>query len=285
MANDLKVVGAGRVGRRVALLWREQYPDAKIYLKTRTDKTERSEKWTAAGFIPLSQDKHDDVRTANVVFCAPPTESRDYANEVSVSVTDDWLGSGAGNFVFTGSGEIYCENSGGYVTEDSEVIQTSKHHAKKLLGAEAAFLSKGGICLRLGSLYCKEEGVQNFWLKKGRTEFSTRSPKGLVNFNHMDDAARAVVVALQAPKTSQGKIYLVSDGSPVTRVDACEALLKHELYRDCNMPNFTGGDDVIQGRKYDISRFTKEFGWKPVFESYAKFFTESHGQEKSVALI
>ena len=44
--KSLKIVGAGVLGVRVAVLWKQKFPDATIYLKTRTDKPERSAKWT-----------------------------------------------------------------------------------------------------------------------------------------------------------------------------------------------------------------------------------------------
>ena len=62
---DLKIVGAGSLGVRVALLWKSKYPDAKIYLKTRSNKPGRSTLWREAGFIPVSAD--DDTSTANYV--------------------------------------------------------------------------------------------------------------------------------------------------------------------------------------------------------------------------
>ena len=74
---DLKIVGAGSLGVRVALLWKSKYPDAKIYLKTRSNKPGRSTLWREAGFIPVSTD--DDTSTANyVVFRYWPLISKYY---------------------------------------------------------------------------------------------------------------------------------------------------------------------------------------------------------------
>ena len=79
---DLKVVGAGSLGVRVALLWKTKFPGAKIYLKTRSDKPERSEKWRAAGFIPVSSEENV-IQADYVVFSAPPTANPDYAKDVA----------------------------------------------------------------------------------------------------------------------------------------------------------------------------------------------------------
>ena len=78
MAKNLKIVGAGDLGLRVALMWREKFPDAKIYLKNRTENTERAARWKAAGFIPLSVEKDDNLKTPFVVFSASPTGNPNY---------------------------------------------------------------------------------------------------------------------------------------------------------------------------------------------------------------
>ena len=70
--KDLIVVGPGELGYRVAMFWKRAHPEAKVYLKTRSDKKERSECWRGAGFLPAST--YDDVSPAPyVVFSAPPT--------------------------------------------------------------------------------------------------------------------------------------------------------------------------------------------------------------------
>jgi prephenate dehydrogenase len=71
-AQDLIVVGAGQLGCRVAQIWKKTYPDAQVFLKTRSDNEVRSAKWRKAGFCPLSAS--DTLVTAPyVVFSAPPT--------------------------------------------------------------------------------------------------------------------------------------------------------------------------------------------------------------------
>ena len=121
---DLKVVGAGSLGLRVALLWKAKFPGAKIYLKTRSDKPERSEKWRAAGFIPVSSEDGDAIIQADyVVFSAPPTANPDYDKDVRHAATKEWTGKG--QFVFTASGGVYAENSGGMVDEGSAVKATT----------------------------------------------------------------------------------------------------------------------------------------------------------------
>ena len=72
ITNDLVVVGPGELGYRVATSWKRAHPEAAVYLKTRSEKEERSEKWRSAGFLPTAS--YDGVRPAPyVVFSAPPT--------------------------------------------------------------------------------------------------------------------------------------------------------------------------------------------------------------------
>ena len=53
-------------------------------------------------------------------------------------------------------------------------------------------------------------------------------PNGYINLIHYDDAARVVVAALLSPKSvrREGKLYLVSDGVPITRKDICLATIQ-----------------------------------------------------------
>ena len=74
ITNDLVVVGPGELGYRVAMIWKAAHPKAAVYLKTRSEKEERSERWRSAGFLPAAS--YDGVGAAPyVVFSAPPTGS------------------------------------------------------------------------------------------------------------------------------------------------------------------------------------------------------------------
>jgi len=273
---DLKIVGAGSLGVRVALLWKSKYPDAKIYLKTRSNKPGRSTLWREAGFIPVSAE--DDTSTANyVVFSAPPTSNPSYDKDVARAASKEWTGKG--QFVFTASGGVYSENKGGTVDETSEVKATTER-STVLLAAEKATIEAGGTAIRFGGLYTKNQGPHNFWLKSGRGEFSSM-PNGFINLIHYDDAARVVVAALLSPKSvrREGKLYLVSDGTPITRKDICLATIQCPDYKDCKVPRFTGGEDQVDGKKYNSSKIYKDLIWAPKFQSYEKFMAEKYNEE------
>merc|ERR1711862_250800 len=153
-----------------------------------------------------------------------------------------------------------------------------------LLGAEEATLAGGGIVIRFGGLYTKNQGPHNFWLKSGREEFPSL-PNGFINLIHYDDAALAVVAALTAPKApGEGKLFLASDGVPISRRDICLVSLKCPDYKDCKVPNFTGDAGKVDGKKYDSARIRQELQWQPKFETYENFMSELSDAEVQSAL-
>jgi len=259
LGKDLKVVGAGHLGVRLGLLWQARFPNAKIYLKTHSDKPERSEKWRLAGFIPLSTTEDDDTVADYVVFCAPPTYNPNYDQDVKHAATVDWTGKG--QFVFTGSGSVYLANDGSEIDEQSPVKDTERAHL--LLAAEKATKDAGGIVIRFGGMFTRDSGMQRVYLKSG-TEIFQSSPDGLFNLQHYDDAAGATMAALLASKASQdGELYLVSDGRPITRLEICFDSLACPDYNDCRIPMFTGHG--VDGHKYNTSKFNHHTNWKPKF--------------------
>ena len=72
--NDLLVIGAGHLGARVAVLWKNKFPEASIFLKTRTNNPERSQKWKALGYTPVACDTDSLIPKCQfVVYSVPPT--------------------------------------------------------------------------------------------------------------------------------------------------------------------------------------------------------------------
>ena len=140
-------------------------------------------------------------------------------------------------------------------------------------------MESGGMAIRFGGLYTKNQGPHSFWLKSGREEFPSL-PNGYINLIHYDDAARVVVVALLASKAApEGKLYLVSDGVPISRLNICLVSLKCPDYKDCKVPKFTGNENQIDGKKYDYAKIRRELQWAPQFETYEKFMAELYSQE------
>lgn len=286
---NLKVVGAGHLGIRIGVLWKESFPEASIYLKTKHNNEHRNQKWKSLGYIPLSEEEENDsnrVTAPFVVFSAPPTNNPDYAKEVETAVHKDWdSGSdGTKGFVFTGSGGVYAENSGGVIDENSETSSVSER-SKALLAAEKYVEKFGGATIRFGGLYTKTRGAHNFWLGDKDKEF-TSSPNGLINLIHYDDAAKSVIKALLKCfdlNFDSKLLFLASDGVPISRENICKAALKCPFYKEKIMPIFSGDKSVIDGKKYNTSHIRKALDWKPVFTSFEDFMLAHYEEEMDIS--
>jgi len=81
------------------------------------------------------------------------------------------------------------------------------------------------------------------------------------------------------------RVFLVSDGVPISRKDICLAALKNPAYSGLSCPEFTGDAGLIDGKKYNVSRAKSDLKWKPEFESFAVFMEEKYDQEKENPLV
>mmetsp|Transcript_4301 Transcript_4301/g.6493 ORF Transcript_4301/g.6493 Transcript_4301/m.6493 type:complete len:318 (+) Transcript_4301:191-1144(+) len=217
----------------------------------------------------------------HVVFCAPPSGFDDYAGAVRDAITTNWNKEDGGTFVFTSSGGIYGP---GGVSEDVEVVDESTPTASadssprsaRLVQAEEACISNGGIVLRLAGLYTLERGAHNYWFE--RTGGVVKGhPDSVVNLLHYDDAAGSCVAALKQggaslAATSQ-KIFLVSDGNPTTRKGICASALKSKRYAENNsMPTFEFDPaTATRGKIYNGEKTNELLKWKPRYESFDSF--------------
>lgn len=287
---SLKVVGAGHLGIRIGILWKKQFPDSVVFLKTQRNDPERNSKWKSLGFSPISAEEETDsnrVQTPFVVFCAPPSKNPNYAKDVETSVRNDWMksDSSSGAFVFTSSGGVYAENSGGMIDENSEISSASERK-KTLIAAEQKVLEYGGTVIRFGGLYTKTRGAHNYWLRTSgketeMNEFSS-CPNGLINLIHYDDAAKCVIKALLKSTNKSDNLFLVSDGVPISRENICKSALNCEVYKERTIPKFTGENDIVNGKKYNISLISKTLDWKPQYESFHDFMSFHCDKEMNI---
>jgi len=265
---DLLIAGAGQLGCLVAKQWKSANPQSKITLKFRSHNEERAKRLADEGFSVISQDGGEACIAPLVVFCAPPTGNPDYAGDIKSCIENHWSKEEAGAFVFTSAGSVYGENNGGDVDESSETIRTER--SGKLLDAEQHVLEAGGCVVRLGGLYTIESGAHNFWLRGG--EFPAK-PNGLINLVHYKDASSAVVRCLENPTKVSGEVFLVSDGSPISRQDIVNAACCHEKFAGkASEVKFTG-DDTVDGKKYVSAKIRSLLGWKPEYNSFKDFMS------------
>lgn len=287
MSHNLKVVGAGRLGIRIALLWKQRFPEACIYFKTRSNQTERTAKWKALGFEVSSMEEEENgtvqpVKVPFVVFCAPPTGNPRYAEDIekSIEVDRDTSG-GKGTFVFTASAGVYSENTGGVVDESSPVNSTSERNTLLLQAEQKVLSSHGGIVIRFGGLYCKTTGAHNYWLNAPVTRPNTSRPHGLINLIHYDDGADCVVKALLHTPTDTNQLFLVSDGIAISRVEICRAAIKCPVYSGKDVPVFQG-DETVDGKRYNTALVSNVLAWSPRFKSFAEFMEKHSDTEMNV---
>lgn len=98
---------------------------------------------------------------------------------------------------------------------------------------------------------------------------------------HYDDAAEAVIAAFQQPLKE--KLFLVSDGQPVSRMQICEAVKKNVAQAKC--PTFTGDANVIDGKRYNVAKVQTMLGWRPKFANFSAFMESGYVNEMSVPLL
>lgn len=214
-------------------------------------------------------------RFKSCVFCAPPSGFDDYAGAIGEAMAGIWAGPpGGGVFVFTSSGGIYGpgESTGppGVVKEDTVLPDPDGNpRSERLAAAEGVVLPHGGACLRLAGLYNLDRGAHNFWL--GKEEVPGRAD-GIVNLLHYDDAAGSVVAALSAdPSATAGKVFLISDGHPLTRQEICESTTQAAKYAGMKIPTFSGPPDGPIGKIYDGSASNQALKWGPRYPSFDSF--------------
>ena len=294
---NLKIVGVGHLGIRIGVLWKESFPEASVYLKTKHNNIERNELWQSFGYIPLSEEEENDsnrVTAPFVVFSAPLTNIPDYAKAVEIAIQKDWDSSSDGTkeFVFTGSGGVYAENSGGIIDENSETKSVSQR-SKALISSEKIVEQFGGTTIRFGGLYTKTRGAHNFWLGNEENNFAS-SPHGLNNLIHYDDAARCVIKVLLKTlnerymkwlKTDfkKSSLFLASDGIPISRQNICQVALKSPFYQEKCMPVFSGDTALVDGKMYSTYHIRMALDWKPVFTSFEVFMLYRYDEEIDIS--
>ena len=156
--------------------------------------------------------------------------------------------------------------NGETVTETSPIAD-SKSSARMagLVHAEEACLRHGGCCLRLGGLYRLERGTHTFYFSPPSASFLNVRGDGLINQIHYDDAAGACIAAIRKGHSLiGGKIFLLSDGQPMTREAICACALQYPQFQDkYSMPKFAEGGATLDGKVYDGSKSNEWLDWKP----------------------
>ena len=283
--SSCAVVGVGVLGTSLCKQLLSEFPDITVTGITKTTNNHESirEQIGQDGKnvdrlrLVTESEINPEEKFRNVVFCAPPSGFDDYAGAVGQAVNNLWAGvEGGGVFAFTSSGGVYGSgDDGGTPTVDESTPTADPENnprVARLLNGEKACLEKGGCCLRLAGLYSLERGAHNYWLTCGKDIMG--APEGIINLLHYDDAAGACLATIKAGlPTCRGRVFLVSDGHPMTRRAIIETTLKSKAYEDMSAPKFAGGDCYALGKIYDGSVTNKALNWSPKYPSFEEFMT------------
>lgn len=170
-------------------------------------------------------------------------------------------------FVFTSSTSVYAQTDGSVVTETSPA-EPDRETGKLLLEAERITLEcAGGSVARLAGIYGPGRSVI---LKKFLAGESVMEEEGrrFLNQIHRDDAARALFHIATGLAGYPGKIFNVSDSTPLTQLDCHEALSK--MFSRPMPPSGPRDPNRKRGwtHKQVSSAKLRETGWQPVFPSF-----------------
>ncbi|XP_010551053.1 PREDICTED: uncharacterized protein LOC104821766 [Tarenaya hassleriana] len=259
-AKDLLIVGPGVLGRLVAEKWREEHPGCQIYGQTVT--TIHHNELEKLGIRPSVKGTAFTDRFPFVIFCAPPSQSSDYAGDLRLA-TSNW--NGEGSFLFTSSSAPYDCFDNGECHEDSPVVPLGKSpRTDVLLRAEKEVLEHGGTVLRLAGLYTADRGAHTYWLSKGTVD---ARPDHILNLIHYEDAASLAVAIMK--KKPRGRIFVGCDNHPLSRQEVMDLVAQSGKY-DKKFEAFTSNNGPL-GKKMNNSKTRAEIGWEPKYPSFAHF--------------
>ena len=104
--------------------------------------------------------------------------------------------------VYISSTSVYAESAGGWVTEESPLAE-GEERAMAMIHAERETIRAGGSVLRCAGLYGGERMLRE----------RPDGPERWLNVIHVEDAARAVGIALRI----RGEVYNVTEDLPLRR--------------------------------------------------------------------
>ena len=119
-----------------------------------------------------------------------------------VFLTAEWAKKNRVPFVYLSSTSVYAESEGGWVDELAPTAQDDPR-AQAMVAAEKATLRAGGSVLRCAGLYGQGRELRT----------NPAGPERWLNVIHVEDAARAVGVALRQP----GEIFNACEDYPLAR--------------------------------------------------------------------
>lgn len=195
--------------------------------------------------------------------------------EVSRNLVDAALATGASRYVQESIAFMYPDRGDEWIDEDSAVDVAP--YARSVLAAEAEarrFADQGGtgVVLRFGNFYGPDSSQTIDIVRAARNHVALTigSPDGYFPLIQLDDAASAVVAALDAPSG----IYNIVDDVPLRRREQAEAL-GHAvgggrlLMSPARLASLGGSKAAMLARSERVAnrRFKDATGWAPAHPS------------------
>lgn len=206
----LLVVGAGFLGREVARMAREGGWEVVPVVRSEESAAGlRKEFPQVRAADALDPDFWASLPepVAGLVWAVAPSRARPHDDFEAMQRTGAvaaaaWAKKKKIPMVYVSSTSVYAEDGGGWVDEESPVA-TDDSRSMAMVTAERACVQAGGSVVRCAGLYGKERVLRP----------DTEGPERWLNLVHIEDAARAVGIALQ----QQGKIFNACEDEPRPR--------------------------------------------------------------------
>lgn len=177
-------------------------------------------------------------------------------------------GGSIGSFVFTSSTSVYPQTGARLVDETSDSVGVSDRAGLLLAAENRGYAGPDSIArsfvLRLAGLYGPGRHLLADKVKAGET--LSGNGDRILNLLHRDDAASAVLAALEAGEVNVGRIYNVTDGAPAPRREIVE-WLADKLGVEVSAFAEDDAEDT-PNRKVSNDRIRDELGWEPAYPSY-----------------
>jgi nucleoside-diphosphate-sugar epimerase len=260
---------------------------------------------TALGATPVQADLFDgdSVRTAvgdaeavlHLATKIPPltrmrsagawNENNRLRTEATRHLVDAAVAAGAGLFVQESITFIYADGGAQWLSEHSPVVPAWKAALKSTvdmerIAGEFASGDRRGVVLRFGLFYGASSAAtrDSIKLMKRRMFPVMGSGENYFSSIHVDDAARAVVYALNAPSGA----YNVVEDDPVTQAEYADTCAEvFGLPKPWRAPRWVAGVMIggpakylMQSQRVSNKRFKEATGWAPQYPSVREGFRQ-----------
>jgi nucleoside-diphosphate-sugar epimerase len=190
--------------------------------------------------------------------------------DASRHLVDAALATGATRYIQEALAFVYADHGAAWISEDEPLTRpTYGSDAAEAQARRFDASSGAGIALRFGTFYCADAQATRQMVQAGRRGLLPlpAHPDTYQSWVHVDDAASAVVAALDAP----GGVYNAVEDHPLTSAEHAEVLgeLLGRRVRSLPAAPLMGGPLALWARSQRVSnrRLREATGWRPAYPS------------------